>query len=438
MRVLKQRQKDEREGIVSSDSSLDLQSLIETIEKSSTKPRCDEGTFCHLFDDIAHTKSFIHPWSPIEVCSKLDCSNSECERAHICRSGGRCLLSDEYFHRQRWIHPKKTDCNEGTSCSLLNDEDHLNLYSHPGIQDFRPACQKTAAELKGYYPPETRKALFLLQCIHSRAKKSDKTIALYGVFYVKDLVNHILEYFLPDIQRIFQKICPFRFDLDHIKQYNHAIQHNPLDQLDFISTTNPHKAKFLILNLLAKKNGLIVPTEIGAIATRLLPVHQCSNQMLLIYSIHQRVISPSEMQKMVEMKYAVEYIQSRNSLDNYFEENASFKTDPTFTKLVTAIAERFYERKPNKLDEFESCLPLAQTKNCFTDLCSKTEELAKTCFQLGQLSSNYYDYDKIDYPEMVNSFSLFFKKDFVILSSTFISTNIKKTKTGSHSFRTKL
>ena len=173
LRVLKQRQKDEKEGIVNSDSSLDLQSLIQTIEKSSTKPRCDEGTFCHLFDDIAHTKSFIHPWSPKEVCSKLDCNNSECERAHICRSGGRCLLSDEYFHRQKWIHPKKTDCNEGTSCSLLNDEDHLNLYSHPGIQDFRPACQKTAAELKEYYPPETRKALFLLQCIHSRAKKSN-------------------------------------------------------------------------------------------------------------------------------------------------------------------------------------------------------------------------------------------------------------------------
>ena len=89
--------------------------------------------------------------------------------------------------------------------------------------------------------------------------------------------------------------------------------------------------------------------------------------------------------------------------------------------LVTAIAERFYEGKPNKLDEFEYRLPLAQTKNCFTDLCSKTEELAKTCFQLGQLSSNYYDYDKIDYPEMVNSFSLFFKKDFVILSSICVS-----------------
>ena len=119
---------------------------------------CPYDNCCINFQDNAHFDDKIHsfrppcPWTPYN-CSKyiefFQTNNSKVvssevedhclEYSHVCPYGRHCRTTEEN-HLEISIHIARQLCPDGSRCSKVTQEDHLESYTHPNIRDIRLLC----------------------------------------------------------------------------------------------------------------------------------------------------------------------------------------------------------------------------------------------------------------------------------------------------------
>jgi len=121
-------------------------------------PRCPQEGNCVLFHDKNHLDEFEHPFSDPCPRTPFDCphymelagakdtrtlsnaTQNHCIKyAHLCKNGRNCT-DNTPLHLSKTIHIARHLCSYRDKCKNINDEEHLNSFSHPNIPDIRPAC----------------------------------------------------------------------------------------------------------------------------------------------------------------------------------------------------------------------------------------------------------------------------------------------------------
>ncbi|UJR16839.1 hypothetical protein I4U23_003738 [Adineta vaga] len=126
-------------------------------------PRCPHGGLCVMFHDKNHLEEFQHPFASPCPRTPFDCphfmklsgaidtrslshnTQNHCMKyAHVCRNGRKCT-DNTPLHLAKTIHIARHVCTSQDKCKRLDDEEHLNSFSHPNVPDIRPACQYDSA-----------------------------------------------------------------------------------------------------------------------------------------------------------------------------------------------------------------------------------------------------------------------------------------------------
>ena len=121
-------------------------------------PSCPHGPYCVRFHDKEHMNNHKHPFpapcpgTPYncpfqhELTQKPNTANTSSlalqhclEYAHVCQFGRSCNDPNSW-HWEKSIHVPRMSCPYGDKCNKLNQEDHLNSFTHPRIRDIRISC----------------------------------------------------------------------------------------------------------------------------------------------------------------------------------------------------------------------------------------------------------------------------------------------------------
>lgn len=121
-------------------------------------PRCPHGGLCVMFHDKNHLDEFEHPFSNPCPLSPFDCphyielagakdtrtlsntTQNHCIKyAHVCKNGRNCN-DNTPLHLSKTIHIARHMCPYNDKCKNINDEEHLNSFTHSNVPDIRPAC----------------------------------------------------------------------------------------------------------------------------------------------------------------------------------------------------------------------------------------------------------------------------------------------------------
>lgn len=122
-------------------------------------PSCPHGGFCVMFHEKNHLDEFQHPFSNpcprtpfncphyIELAgakdtrSLSDVVQKHCIKySHVCINGRNCTNKTP-LHLSKTIHIARPLCPDQEKCRNINDEEHLNSFTHPNVPDIRPACR---------------------------------------------------------------------------------------------------------------------------------------------------------------------------------------------------------------------------------------------------------------------------------------------------------
>ncbi|UJR11378.1 hypothetical protein I4U23_015558 [Adineta vaga] len=109
-------------------------------------PRCPHGEFLHPFATPCPRTPFDCPCyiqlsGAKDIRSIAQITQSHCIKyAHICKNGRNCT-DNTPLHLSKTIHIARQVCPYLDKCKQLDDEEHLNSFSHPNVSDIRPACR---------------------------------------------------------------------------------------------------------------------------------------------------------------------------------------------------------------------------------------------------------------------------------------------------------
>ncbi|CAF2547621.1 unnamed protein product [Rotaria sp. Silwood2] len=123
------------------------------------KPSCQYGRNCPYFHNTVHMEDSQHPfptpcpWTPYHCVLYDEFQNAahteklphhiqqHCSSfAHVCGYGRNCLKQNS-SHCETTIHVPRCVCSNGKKCLELNQEDHLNSFTHSNVQDIRYLCK---------------------------------------------------------------------------------------------------------------------------------------------------------------------------------------------------------------------------------------------------------------------------------------------------------
>ncbi|CAF2763646.1 unnamed protein product [Rotaria sp. Silwood2] len=122
-------------------------------------PQCLYGNHCVNFHDKQHMDEFAHPFPTPCPFTPFQCKfhdeftdaadsrkrSSSVEQhcldyAHVCRAGRNCD-NKTALHLKKSIHIARYVCLKDGKCKQLNDENHLNSFTHSNIDDVRLPCK---------------------------------------------------------------------------------------------------------------------------------------------------------------------------------------------------------------------------------------------------------------------------------------------------------
>ncbi|CAF1338910.1 unnamed protein product [Adineta steineri] len=123
------------------------------------KPSCRYGHNCPYFYNIKHIDDWQHPfrtpcpWTPYHCVLYDEFQNASCiekisdyiqqhcsSYTHVCEYGRNCVKQNS-SHWDTTIHIPRCICLEDKKCLELNQEDHLNSFTHSNVQDIRYLCK---------------------------------------------------------------------------------------------------------------------------------------------------------------------------------------------------------------------------------------------------------------------------------------------------------
>ncbi|CAF1334672.1 unnamed protein product [Adineta ricciae] len=120
---------------------------------------CPRKNNCADFHDRKHLSELQHPFSRPCPFTPYNCrlhneliqasesnkpsqiAQTHClDYSHVCRFGRHCR-DQTPLHLQNSIHVARVLCSDGDECTKLNEEEHLNLFTHQNILDIRLVCR---------------------------------------------------------------------------------------------------------------------------------------------------------------------------------------------------------------------------------------------------------------------------------------------------------
>jgi hypothetical protein len=122
-------------------------------------PQCPYGNHCTSFHNKEHMGEFAHPFPTPCPFTPFHCrlydgltDDADSRRrlpdveqhclnyAHVCRAGRNCKNKTQ-LHLEKSIHIARYLCPNDNKCKQLTDENHLNSFTHPDIDDIRLPCR---------------------------------------------------------------------------------------------------------------------------------------------------------------------------------------------------------------------------------------------------------------------------------------------------------
>ena len=306
------------------------------------KPSCQYGRYCVYFHDKQHMNDYQHPfpspcpWTPyhcvlydefrqVSSIEKLPQHvQQHCvDFAHVCQFGRNCLEQNS-LHWKTTTHVPRSVCSAGKECLKLNQEDHLNSFTHSNVQDIRYLCKNG-----------------------STCEDNDK--AEHKAQYRHEIIgdtNSIVPYF--DLNK---NINFFVNQQEHIECIMNYIKHNQWTSF----TSNS------------------VPENILDWIRTVQPIHQCKSEVFKLILLCESVISYQQMEYFKKPKFAAHHILQNNRIKSI----NNLKTDPCtkharsyITALITDI---YFKQEFLKIDSNDQ-----QSSTNYDDIiCQERDSLLK-------------------------------------------------------------
>ncbi|CAF1178661.1 unnamed protein product [Rotaria sordida] len=274
---------------------------------------CRFGHFCVKFHDEKHLSQENHPFHPPCPLTPFHCRqyNSLCDTknirtlsievqnhclqySHVCRYGRQCYETAD-IHWKNTIHVARNICLKNDACTEIDQENHLNSFSHPGIADIRRFCP---------YPGHE---------------------------------------------------CRDRRKLEHIKQYRHHGNH---DRSGVISCFGQNKTINFVENQerivqaikkyaksLNSRDTLSIPLEIQKWIKGLQPIHRCSKVIFESILVHGHVMSREHMEHLKNPSFVAQAVQEHKRVRAIFDRYKTPAIEDYAKEYIRAIVFLEYSKK---------------------------------------------------------------------------------------------
>ncbi|CAF3101073.1 unnamed protein product [Rotaria sp. Silwood2] len=276
-------------------------------------PMCRFGHFCVKFHDEKHMSEESHPFQPACPLTPFHCRqyNSLCDTkniralpidvqnhclqySHVCRYGRQCYETSD-IHWKSTIHVARNVCLLGDECTEIDQENHLNSFSHPGIADIRRFCPYQAYD------------------------------------------------------------CRDRQKLEHIKQFRHFGNH---DRSGVIGCFGQNKATNFVENQdrivqairkyaknLTSRDTLSIPSEIQKWIKGLQPIHRCSKVIFESILVHGHVMSREHMEHLKKPSFVAQAVQEHKRVRAIFDRYKMSTIEDHAKEYIRAVVSLEYSKK---------------------------------------------------------------------------------------------
>ena len=270
------------------------------------KTNCPDDNCCPYFHEKTHITETIHsfrspcPFTPYQ-CSKfiqylqsgtdknLDKElETHCLKySHVCPYGRQCTKTDN-LHYQTSIHIARQLCPNGNKCTKLAQEEHLESFSHPNIQDIRLLCRDEGFK------------------------------------------------------------CKERFDVQHVKRYRHRKNHN---QLTVAPSSNLNSSINFVRNqrhIIRTVNNYIegakwekvkISKEILDWIRALQPVHRCGKVIFESILVHGHVMSRYYMKLLKKPKNVAKAVLQHSRIRLIFLQHNNPEVKANAFNLIKGLVE---------------------------------------------------------------------------------------------------
>ncbi|CAF1459194.1 unnamed protein product [Adineta steineri] len=305
------------------------------------KPYCQYGRYCAYFHDGEHFKDYKHPfplpcpWTPYH-CILYDeftkapdikkvprhilehCSNF----AHVCQFGRNCLEQSS-LHWSTTIHVLRCVCLQGKECMKLNQEDHLNSFTHPNVQDIRYLCKNN------FTCQECDNVEHKIQYRHGLAYENTTVVPYYDL-------NRNINFFENQQQNILRVMTYIKrdqwqpFTLKSIHQ----------DIFDWIRTVQP--------------------------------IHRCRSEVFELLLLHEHVMSGKYMEYFRKPKFVADCIFQHNRVKSICNLHRDPCMEHARNYIETLIIDIYHKHEFLKIDSVDSNDEHSSTNN--DDIIQREED----------------------------------------------------------------
>ncbi|CAF1468950.1 unnamed protein product [Rotaria sp. Silwood1] len=276
-------------------------------------PMCRFGHFCVKFHDEKHLSEENHPFQPPcsltpfhcrqynSVCDTknirslpIDVQNHCLQYSHVCRYGRQCYETAD-IHWKTTIHVARNACLLGDDCTEIDQENHLNSFSHPGIADIRRFCPYSAHD------------------------------------------------------------CRDRRKLEHIKQFRHFGNHDRsgvigcFGQNKTINFVKNQERMIQAIKIYAKslnsRDTLSIPLEIQKWIKALQPIHRCSKIIFESILVHGHVMSREHMDHLKKPSFVSQAVQEHKRVRAIFDRYKTPTIEDHAKEYIRAIVSSDYTKR---------------------------------------------------------------------------------------------
>ncbi|UJR32654.1 hypothetical protein I4U23_020114 [Adineta vaga] len=274
-------------------------------------PMCRFAAFCTRFHDREHHLEENHPY--IQPCPftpfhchdynvlsassnikslPIHVQNHCLQFSHMCRYGRQCHDKSSQ-HLRTTIHIARHLCSYGDRCTKLDQEDHLNSFSHTGLPDIRRLCHHQDYECRDKRNPE-----------HIKEYRHDGNYDNSGV----------ISYFGQNRR------------IDFVENQDHMIK-----------AINGYVSQV--------KQKLSISKEIQNFVKALQPVHRCSKLIFESILVHGHVMSSEHMEHLKKPRFAAQAVQEHKHVRAIFDRYKLATIEQHAKEYIRAIVALEYNKK---------------------------------------------------------------------------------------------
>ena len=275
-------------------------------------PNCRFGRFCIRFHDEEHMKEENHPFKQPCPFTPFHCQHyntlsesrnikslpskiqNHClQYSHVCRFGRQCRDKTE-IHWQNTIHVARHMCSHSDQCRRKHQEDHLNSFSHPGIEDIRRLCVNPA-----YRCHDKRQLEHITQYRHQGNYDRSGVIGCFG--------------------------------------QNNDINFGE-NQENMIKAIKKHTKSW-------KSTPTSTSSDVQNLVKGLQPVHRCGKVIFESILLHGHVMSRGHMEHLKKPSFVAQAVREHKHVRTILDRYTGSTVDMHMKEFIEAIVSREYRKK---------------------------------------------------------------------------------------------